>query len=92
MRMKRLLSGLLILGLGFHHAARGGDRVALVIGNQNYRNAQSLTNPVNDARDVKLALEANGHKVTLGTDLDARGNRVRNPGSPSTDRDAVSPH
>lgn len=61
------------MGLGFNHSARGGDRVALVIGNQNYENALDLTNPINDARDLKLALEANGHKVTLGTDLDARG-------------------
>jgi len=44
-------------------------RVALVIGNSAYQNAQ-LKNPVNDAKDIATALYDLGFEVVLGTNLD----------------------
>lgn len=61
-------------------------RVALVIGNGRYADAQ-LRNPVNDARAMKVALEACRFEVTLLTDATKRdmenairefGDRIRN--------------
>jgi len=43
-------------------------RVALVIGNSAYENAQ-LKNPVNDANDIAAALTDLGFEVVLGTNL-----------------------
>src|ERR1700712_3994041 len=37
-------------------ASAGENRVALLIGNSNYKNAPQLTTPVNDAEDVAKAL------------------------------------
>lgn len=52
---------------------RAGDlRIALVIGNAAYENADPLPNPVHDASDVAAALDAMGFEVHLGLDL-ARG-------------------
>ncbi len=48
-------------------------RVALVIGNSSYRNAQPLPNTLNDARDMTLALRKVGFEVVDGLDLDKRG-------------------
>jgi hypothetical protein len=45
-------------------------RVALVIGNGQYRAVPALTNPPNDARDVAAELQSLGFKVSLGVDLD----------------------
>jgi len=47
--------------------ARAANRNALVIGNSQYSSAP-LTNPANDARDVKAALEKLGFDVTLKID------------------------
>jgi uncharacterized caspase-like protein len=47
---------------------RTEKRVALVIGNGDYRNFQRLDNPVNDARGVATALTAAGFTVTLKLD------------------------
>ncbi|HEX7416888.1 MAG TPA: caspase family protein [Steroidobacteraceae bacterium] len=47
---------------------RAETRVALVIGNGNYRNFQRLDNPVNDATGVAAALRAAGFNVTLKLD------------------------
>ena len=44
-------------------------RVALVIGNDSYQNAQVLTNARSDAKAVAKALESNGFSVTLKQDL-----------------------
>ncbi|HEU0014133.1 MAG TPA: caspase family protein [Longimicrobium sp.] len=49
-------------------AAQGEKRVALLIGNSAYRNASTLRNPVNDARDMGAALEALGFTVLVRTD------------------------
>lgn len=46
------------------------DRVALVIGNANYKHAPKLTNPRNDAEDVSNALRTHGVRVIDGYDLD----------------------
>jgi len=44
-------------------------RVALVIGNDSYQNAQVLSNARSDAKAVAKALESNGFSVTLKQDL-----------------------
>ena len=48
-------------------------RVALVIGNGDYRHAARLANPANDATDIAQALRKLGFDVTEGRDLDKRG-------------------
>ena len=53
--------------------ATTGDRVALVIGNSNYRFAGELINPKNDANDIAVAFEAVGFHVIKGIDLDKAG-------------------
>jgi formylglycine-generating enzyme required for sulfatase activity/uncharacterized caspase-like protein len=50
-------------------------RVALVVGNAAYRHADTLANPVNDARGVRDALKQLGFDVTYGEDLDQTGLR-----------------
>jgi uncharacterized caspase-like protein len=49
--------------------SRADTRVALVIGNSNYENANVLRNPKNDALDMTAALEVLGFKVYGGFDL-----------------------
>src|SRR5690242_1371286 len=53
--------------------AMAQKRVALVVGNSAYLNANPLANPVNDASDVGEALKDAGFGVVLGLDLDKRG-------------------
>ncbi len=48
-------------------------RVALVIGNGDYRSAPRLTNPTNDAADMSAALRKLGFDVVDGKNLDRRG-------------------
>ena len=45
-------------------------RVALVVGNGDYKNVSALPNPPNDARDVAQALSALGFEVKLLVDAD----------------------
>ena len=45
-------------------------RVALVIGNSDYRNVPALANPRNDAEDVAAALKRLGFQTTVGLDAD----------------------
>jgi hypothetical protein len=45
------------------------QRVALVIGNSNYRNVVQLPNPANDARSVSQLLNSAGFEVIQATDL-----------------------
>ncbi|QWG24745.1 caspase family protein [Bradyrhizobium sediminis] len=45
------------------------QRVALVIGNSNYRNVAQLSNPSNDAKAVAQLLNAAGFEVISATDL-----------------------
>jgi TRAP-type mannitol/chloroaromatic compound transport system substrate-binding protein len=49
--------------------AIAADRVALVIGNADYKHTTALANTTNDARDVADALEAVGFDVTRISDL-----------------------
>jgi tetratricopeptide (TPR) repeat protein len=53
-------------------APPAGRRVALVIGNSNYRYASRLANPANDATDIAQALQKLGFDVVEGRDLDKR--------------------
>ena len=42
-----------------------GKRVALIIGNSEYKNTSRLTNPVNDAEDISTALKGFGFEVII---------------------------
>jgi hypothetical protein len=48
-------------------------RIALVIGNGDYRSAATLPNPRNDASDVAAALRRSGFETDVGFDLDKAG-------------------
>jgi hypothetical protein len=50
--------------------AHADDKIALVIGNSQYRYVPALTNPVNDASDVAASLQRLGFKVKHFSDLD----------------------
>ena len=54
-------------------AAHAQSRVALVIGNGDYRNTSKLSNPRNDATDVAAALQRIGFTTIVGFDLDKAG-------------------
>ena len=56
--------------LSINPAANADRRVALVIGNGSYVNANQLPNPRNDAEDVGLALKRLGFETIVGVDLD----------------------
>lgn len=62
-----LLLGLLLCAVS---AAAAQERVALVIGNSNYRHITPLINPRNDAEDITAKLTGLGFTVMGGTDLD----------------------
>jgi pyruvate/2-oxoglutarate dehydrogenase complex dihydrolipoamide acyltransferase (E2) component len=57
---------------GAAQKVNNSQRVALVIGNAAYRDAP-LTNPVNDARAIVLALQESGFSVIARENLDQRG-------------------
>jgi formylglycine-generating enzyme required for sulfatase activity len=71
-RPLRLLIGLIVLNIGFGApgVVRAAERVALVIGNSAYKNAEELPNPKNDATGVAEALTRTGFEVDLRIDLD----------------------
>ena len=75
MRPLRVLIGLTILSVAVGAAAdaAAAERVALVIGNSAYQNAEELPNPRNDAAAVAEALTRTGFEVDLKTDLDQLG-------------------
>lgn len=54
-------------------AAEPERRVALVIGNADYRNAATLANPVRDAVDIATALNRLGFEVLVARDTDRPG-------------------
>lgn len=80
MRWPRLLASLLML-LALHAPLAAQDmrgialerRVALVIGNQDYRGIRKLENAVADARAMAAQLRERGFQVFDGYDLDRRG-------------------
>ena len=53
----------------FRNVVRGQQRIALVIGNANYRQVPSLTNPINDAYMVAEALRRLDFEVTHITNV-----------------------
>ncbi len=67
MRTSLLLAFTLLLYVG---AAGASDRVALVIGNANYRVANPLNNPRNDAEGMAALLARAGFEVDLQIDAD----------------------
>jgi Caspase domain len=62
----------IVSALSICGAAAAQKRVALVVGNSAYVNANALHNPVNDASDIGEALKDAGFAVILGLDLDKR--------------------
>jgi Caspase domain len=60
-----MITGFLALS-GFADPASAQKRVALVVGNSDYRHAPKLTNPKNDATDVAAALMKIGFQVVEG--------------------------
>ena len=56
----------------FSGAASAERRVALVIGDDDYRTIRKLDNAVDDARSIEAMLEKLGFDVTLETDRDLR--------------------
>src|SRR5262245_9536058 len=67
-----------LLGIGAALAALvvtpalADTRVALVIGNADYDNVRDLSNPINDARGMRSALERVGFSVIYGENLGKR--------------------
>lgn len=51
------------------------EKIALVVGNSQYRSVGKLTNPVNDAADMAVSLGRLGFQVKHLTDLDLNGFR-----------------
>ena len=74
------VAALLMFALSFaliSNVANASKRVALVIGNSAYENAEPLINPRNDAEDLTVKLEGLGFDVVGGFDLDSRGMRSK---------------
>ncbi|WP_346433424.1 endolytic transglycosylase MltG [Oricola sp.] len=72
--LKQIIGLALLLGL-FLAAAQADRRVALVIGNADYRSEARLRNPRNDADDVAAAFERLGFAVEKHHDLTFAGMR-----------------
>lgn len=66
--MKRFAFMILILLVLTSIKSIAAQRTALVIGNGNYKSIDSLRNPVNDATDMKVALEELGFDVIMKVD------------------------
>ena len=64
----RVLVAIVLLLFGYVQAE--AKRVALVMGNSNYKSFNSLPNPVNDAKLMERALRDAGFEVTLILDAD----------------------
>jgi hypothetical protein len=75
----RILTLAIVWGV-FSAAAEAKGRVALLIGNSEYKFATNLPNPANDAKDVAASLERLGFEVTTGYNLgfDATRRLLRN--------------
>jgi hypothetical protein len=61
-----------LAALASSNPAAAQKRVALVVGNAAYTNANALANPGNDASDMGAAMREMGIEVILGLDLDKR--------------------
>jgi uncharacterized caspase-like protein len=62
-----------IAAFGAAWPAHAADRVALVVGNGAYVNANALPNPVNDASDMAAALRELGFETIAAINLDKAG-------------------
>jgi uncharacterized protein len=63
-----LLFWIVLVIAGFSAAAHAEKRVALVIGNSNYKSVPTLPNPLNDANDVAAAFGRLGFDVQMVAD------------------------
>jgi uncharacterized caspase-like protein len=70
---QRALFSLFVLLVGAIPAAPAQKRVALVIGNSDYKHTPRLANPKNDAADVAAMLKKLQFSVIEGRDLDKAG-------------------
>jgi hypothetical protein len=66
-----LVAAIVLVLLG--STAQAETRVALVIGNGDYKHTSRLANPRNDATDVAAALKRLGFETIVGLDLDKAG-------------------
>ena len=73
--IRNVAAALLVWVLLIATAQADGARVALIIGNATYTNANPLANPLNDAADLSAALAAAGFDVTEANDLTLDGMR-----------------
>ena len=69
-----LLAAGILLG---SHAALAENRVALVIGQSNYKAVVALPNPANDAKAVSQMLTESGFEVLSAADLTQNEMRAR---------------
>lgn len=67
---QRMLFALVVLALGAVSSAHAQKRVALVIGNSEYKHTPRLANPKNDAADMTAVLKKLQFSVIEGRDLD----------------------
>ncbi len=68
--MKKI--GLCLLLWALLPIAWASERVALVIGNGDYKNVSALTNPINDAKDMSKTLRGLGFEVIEATNLNRK--------------------
>lgn len=64
-----------MLAAGVFAPANAGEKIALVIGNSEYRHVEKLTNPANDAADMAASLQRLDFNVRQANDLDYDGFR-----------------
>src|SRR5580693_4229320 len=69
-RLGQFLAGLIAATAMLAAAAQAQERIALVIGNGQYVNANALPNPVSDAHLMAKTLREIGFDVSEGFDLD----------------------
>jgi formylglycine-generating enzyme required for sulfatase activity/uncharacterized caspase-like protein len=74
-RVHRIIAAAWLMLLSAVATAHADKRVALVIGNGDYRHADRLANPVNDAQEVRDALKKLGFDVVYGENLDLKALR-----------------
>ena len=89
--MKRFVLWILASLVLFTLPAAAEKKVALVIGNSDYRHAPALPNPTRDAKAMTQMLEGIGFTVISGTDLDRQGmaDKIRQFSSQAEDADTV---
>ncbi len=77
--------------LAWQSVTAAPDRVALIIGNQNYKNLPKLKNPANDATDISTQLEILGFNVDklLDADHQQMKNAIRQFSNKLTNKNTV---